>query len=479
MLASADEPIRFPASSSWAASTARGWLAWEEERFTEIFSVYPQYEKDEAVRPLAKKQISTGEMLIRMRTSMRNLLLFTNEQENPAFMEAIHRNLSFPLPNLHRQSGNQTASFQVFSAGGAGSSYPIHKHGASHLLQLQGRKVWWFWPPSTRALRPKMTNACAYLKQSSPPAGATVCLQQPGDLIWFPRGWYHATCTPDAWNIAMGGQEGRPSLTLPALQTSGLFVIEKTNPAAYAERHSRRESLPGGAIGGSLDSYYNSLFEVEKGKYQRRSVQSLAVHRWLGANHSTVEHYRLLHSELHRGVEEALASTASGGTRRRPRVMDAGCGVGGGMLWFVQHEPSWQLEGYTLSASQFSYITRSLTPYHKFSTYLRTYDEPTAGVMYDGIYSVEAIVHSPGLASTLKAWSHHLRPGGVITIIDDFLNTGSPLLGSGETDEIRGARAAYHKWWLGVALVSPEQLIGDGLRRGPAAADQPRHWPRV
>ena len=34
--------------------------------------------------------------------------------------------------------------------------------------------------------------------------------------------------------------------------------------------------------------------------------------------------------------------------------------------------------------------------------------------------------------------ARHLRPGGLIAIIDDFLNEASPLVGAGETAEIRG-----------------------------------------
>ena len=68
------------------------------------------------------------------------------------------------------------------------------------------------------------------------------------------------------------------------------------------------EARPGGSINGHIGKYYDSLFAVEKHRMRPEQAQSLAVHRWLGSNFSTVEHYRLLHrscgeaSERHQGA---------------------------------------------------------------------------------------------------------------------------------------------------------------------------------
>ena len=50
--------------------------------------------------------------------------------------------------------------------------------------------------------------------------------------------------------------------------------------------------------------------------------------------------------------------------------MDAGCGVGGAMLWLEKHEPSWRLEGFTLSPAQHEYIQTRLAPSHRFTAHL-------------------------------------------------------------------------------------------------------------
>ena len=71
---------------------------------------------------------------------------------------------------------------------------------------------------------------------------------------------------------------------------------------------------PGGSIGtgagASIGRYYDGLLKDEKRKYRPSNPQTLAVHRTLGRNSSTVEHYRLVHEELRRGFGEA-SGTAS------------------------------------------------------------------------------------------------------------------------------------------------------------------------
>ena len=151
--------------------------------------------------------------------------------------------------------------------------------------------------------------------------------------------------------------------------------------------------------------------------------------------------------------------------------MDAGCGVGGAMLWLEKHEPSWRLEGFTLSPAQHEYIRTKLAPSHRFTAHLRSYNEPASDSPYDAIYSIEALVHTPSLRTTIAAWARHLQPDGTVVLIDDYLNEASPLayinqsaggpevgIVEGTTEQIRGALAAYRKYWLGVSFVSAEAL---------------------
>ena len=37
----------------------------------------------------------------------------------------------------------------------------------------------------------------------------------------------------------------------------------------------------------------------------------------------------------------------------------------------------------------------------------------------------QALVHSPNLSHTLRVWAKHLKPGGVVVVVDDFLSNAS------------------------------------------------------
>jgi hypothetical protein len=41
------------------------------------------------------------------------------------------------------------------------------------------------------------------------PPGTVSCVQHPGEIMWFPLDWYHATCALDEWTVGIGAQNGR------------------------------------------------------------------------------------------------------------------------------------------------------------------------------------------------------------------------------------------------------------------------------
>ena len=176
---------------------------------------------------------------------------------------------------------------------------------------------------------------------------------------------------------------------------------------------------------GNLNEYYNKLERDEHAKRNPNVITSYAVHRWMGPKASTLIHYDLVRQSIYELVmgqhapPEQTPSTES----TELRVFDAGCGLGAGLMWFEQHEPAWKLVGHTISEDQHKWIENDL-PRHDFQANLRSYDEPVG--TFNAVYSIEAAVHSPNLKNSLQAWSKALLPGGVIVIIDDFLNVGIP-----------------------------------------------------
>ena len=207
-----------------------------------------------------------------------------------------------------------------------------------------------------------------------------------------------------------------------ASERPALLLLGMADEAALRNLRGRaraphpRDAVGSGSIwfGGNVSRYYDSLLAGEKRKLRPQQIETLAVHRWLGARRSTTEHYKLVHSALAR-------------LPRAARVMDAGCGVGGAMLWLEQREPAWQLVGHTVSEEQHGWaerVCKQKVPPCRFTVQLRSYDAPMGS--FNAIYSIEALIHSPDVGATLQAWSRHLEPGGAVAVIDDFLADHPP-----------------------------------------------------
>mmetsp|Transcript_34741 Transcript_34741/g.63157 ORF Transcript_34741/g.63157 Transcript_34741/m.63157 type:complete len:350 (+) Transcript_34741:48-1097(+) len=113
---------------------------------------------------------------------------------------------------------------RIFAMDGLASGHGMHRHKEAWLASFAGRKVWWVAPPKENELdnmdgRPvfpykALSNEeggwpCAWLLQEDlVPTGAPVqrCVQQPGEVVLLPPGWWHMTCSLDDFNVAVGGQ---------------------------------------------------------------------------------------------------------------------------------------------------------------------------------------------------------------------------------------------------------------------------------
>lgn len=288
-------------------------------------------------------------------------------------------------------------------------------------------------------------NGCEYLLgRASLPKGITACVQNAGEVVYFPSGWYHTTCALEPWSVGVGGQGGNP-----AVYQQDFDVLDRGATDSIAEQTKKmvecgvleESDLPNNATSntavsninqhtndeknwtwynGNLNEYYNKLEQDEHGKRNPNLITSYAVHRWMGPDHSTLVHYELVRNAIYSLVIDQSSKS-------QMRVFDAGCGLGAGLMWFEQHEPTWSLVGHTISEYQYMWIVHDL-PKHKFVARLRSYDEPLfdTALKYNAVYSIEAAIHSPNLKESIHAWSNALEPGGVIIIIDDFLSVGVP-----------------------------------------------------
>jgi len=206
---------KWPAMELW--QTPRDLLARVADRripvmnFTYLFG-FPQVAEDVPPETLSE-YVEHGD-------SAQNLFVFVNE----AF-----QGLSQSLIDLTEDLVNDIQPMPVFAAkreekhailaiDGAGSSHAFHRHDAVWQTQMTGRKAWWMMPPTVPSVDGQMQkpplvdgkvygnpNACEMLIRRSPPAGAQMCVMEPGETVVLPKEWWHATCGLDVITASMGG----------------------------------------------------------------------------------------------------------------------------------------------------------------------------------------------------------------------------------------------------------------------------------
>lgn len=71
--------------------------------------------------------------------------------------------------------------------------------------------------------------------------------------------------------------------------------------------------------------------------------------------------------------------------------------------------------------------------------------------MYSNIYSIEALIHTNNLEKTINIFSKHLRLGGRLILIDDYI--------SSKYDATDDKFVAFKKAWMGVSLVNTDDIV--------------------
>ena len=92
-----------------------------------------------------------------------------------------------------------------FGLAGPGSGVPFHIHGAGYSEPLVGRKRWLLYPPAQRPAFDPDESTLAWVRrrlsggaqQQLPPAPPLECTIGPGEALYFPSRWWHATLNVD------------------------------------------------------------------------------------------------------------------------------------------------------------------------------------------------------------------------------------------------------------------------------------------
>ena len=149
------------------------------------------------------------------------------------------------------------------------------------------------------------------------------------------------------------------------------------------------------------------------------SGAALAIHRPLWAEGVRDPAQAAAH------VNALIRAEAEAALGRPPaRVTDLGCGVGGTLMHLARDWPQAQLTGITISAEQ-QRIAQTHAAARGLAGRCRVLRSdfllPSALPRADLVIAVESHVHAPDAASFLRAALGHLRPGGVLVLVDDML----------------------------------------------------------
>lgn len=229
-------------TGAWELGRAR----WSHARFMREFGEWRQplstFFRDPWLQLVGRRgevvshpdEISIAEYISIVEATRRNIFLFVRhssaEAGAPAERQDQRRRFFDKLASGDIVPSGFTRELQIFAMDGVAVGHGMHRHAAAWLAQLAGRKVWWIAPPGAPMAGVELRNAagrpnfpykalseeeggwpCAWLlRQDLVPTGnVTVrrCVQHPGAVMVLPAGWWHMTCSLDAFNIAVGGQD--------------------------------------------------------------------------------------------------------------------------------------------------------------------------------------------------------------------------------------------------------------------------------
>ncbi len=109
-----------------------------------------------------------------------------------------------------------------------------------------------------------------------------------------------------------------------------------------------------------------------------------------------------------------------------PRVLDAGCGLGGTMIEMASRLGG-TYTGVTLSDQQAAIGRRAVANAGlntSIDIHVGSYDAPPAGP-FDLIVAIESMAHSPHPRVSVEALAARLAPGGCLAIVDDMPEPGA------------------------------------------------------
>jgi SAM-dependent methyltransferase len=182
--------------------------------------------------------------------------------------------------------------------------------------------------------------------------------------------------------------------------------------------------------------------------------RSLTVHRGLSTDDVAVAAADVVH-------EHILA--AVGPLTIPPRVIDAGCGLGG-TIFYLHRRWGGEYHGLTLSEAQRARAHREA---HRRGVardcrfHRRSYDRPFTDLVPGGadmVIAIESLAHSADPSITLANWAAAIRPGGRLVVVDDV-----PVAALADSDD---DFAGFRAGWQCQAIARREVILNSLAESG-------------
>ena len=208
----------------------------------------------------------------------------------------------------------------------------------------------------------------------------------------------------------------------------------------------------------TLRRYYDwlSAFQrVTSWVGQGGGYRSLTVHRLLKSSDPAIASADVVHERI-----LAVAGPfdfAQGRPEQGPRVLDAGCGLGGTIFYFHRRLGG-EYHGLTLSPTQRAHAEREARRRGVAAAcrfHLRSYDDDPGGLLPGGadlVVAIESLAHSPDPVRSIANLARALRTGGRLVVVDDMPDDGLAL-----TDD---DFAAFRAGWRCPAIARRGVLLG-------------------
>lgn len=107
-------------------------------------------------------------------------------------------------------------------------------------------------------------------------------------------------------------------------------------------------------------------------------------------------------------------------------IIDAGCGVGGTLIYLQKHFPELKLTGINISKEQLNFARSKAGPNGNIVFINTDYTNTALPSGYaDAVYAIESVCHAPSKTEFFKEAYRLLKPGGILIVLD-YLQKNDP-----------------------------------------------------